>query len=571
MAWCIVLIKSERPKLNIENLSFKRSFQNGNVLVMENFDGRFLKDKIYIADKDKILIIDGVILNKNELLNEYKVDTFELWINKQFNESVMSIPHHMRGPFTGCAYDFSNKTFVAFANQTGDTAIFYYSGADFIIASSDYNTIHAFCNHNNIGLTFNEVAANHILSLGFVVEGNTFAKEIRRTEPGGLIYTIDNQNELHIKDYHRFDKNNILDIGIDEAIEQLDNEFTKAVRRCFDKDVEYGYSHLADMSAGLDCRMTTVVAKKLGYDNITNICYAKSGTDEYKYASAVATYLGNEFIFKQLDDLCFLFDLEEVVLKNYGLAIYTGITGGNKLLSDINFDKFGLEHTGQLGDVILSSYCKTPEDIIPTLEGQTYSDIVKPYLQHSETFRDKELLLMYYRGFLGVLSTHFTRRIYTEAVSPFVDVDFMQFCFNLPLTLRCAHVLYWKWLYKKYPDIAAMPSSTKDPRKVNNNMTFRKIVIKILGKNKRKVARLLIKVGAGKNIQSTNEMNPFYYWYYSSKKLRDFMDNYYATYIVKLDAYPKTQRDIKRLFNAERVDEKALALTVLAAYSVYFD
>ena len=139
-------------------------------------------------------------------------------------------------------------------------------------------------------------------------------------------------------------------MGMNEAIELIDQGFRKAVKRCFDKDTEYGYKyHLVDLSGGLDSRMTTWVAHDMGYRNIVNICYSQSTSLDCQYAKDVAHFLGNQFYVKYLDEASFVREVEEVTKKNFGMGYYAGITGGNQFLKFLNFRVLGLEHTGQLG------------------------------------------------------------------------------------------------------------------------------------------------------------------------------------------------------------------------------
>jgi len=513
------------------------------------------------------MILDGVLLNKKELLDNSSCDNLKEWVYQHVVRGEQ-IYTELRGPFDGCICDLENDILYAFGNQTGDTAVFYYSDDNCFAVSSDFNMVFDFCKKNNKILSFNKTAANHIISLGYVVEGNTFANEIHRVKPGNLVSVYG--NNVREESYYRIDNTHIQNISMEEAIEQLDKGFRKAVKRCFDKDLEYGYTHhLADMSGGLDSRMTTWVAKDMGYTDITNISYAKADSDEERCARNVTVELNNEFIFKQLDDLSFFYDIEDIINKNYGLALYSGITGGNRLLSDLNFDKFGLEHTGQLGDVIIGSYSKdlTHRDAInPT--AISYSDFVSPILCNSNDFNDHEMFAMYYRGFQGILSTHFIRSKYTLAVSPFIDVDFINLCFSFPLEYRINHNLYFKWLYKKYPEAASVPSTTVDPQKAKK--TWRDVGRKLVGKNKRAVVSFLKKHKLYFFIEDPNTMNPLDYWYYKNSKIRGFMNKYYEDHIALLDDYPDTQETVTKVFNAERANDKVLALTVLGVYAVYW-
>ncbi len=357
---------------------------------------------------------------------------------------------------------------------------------------------------------------------------------------------------------------------MDEAVEMLDVGFQKAVKRCFDKDIEYGYTHhLCDMSGGLDSRMTTWVARELGYTDITNISYAKANSDEEKCARSAATYLGNEFIFKQLDDLHFFYDIESIIKMNYGSAMYEGSTGANRLLSDLNFSKFGLEYTGQLGDVIIGSYCHDPTQNSIIAPGKiSSSDLILPIITCASQYGNHEMFAMYYRGFLGILSSHFIRRYYTEVVSPFIDPDFMQLCFSIPLQYRCNHKLYWAWLQKKYLAAASVMTTTHKPEK--QGVTIRDIGRKVVGPHKRTVIKVLRRMGMHSLISPVNSMNPMDYWYGTNIDLRNFIDKYFQEHIGNLSDYPTTMNAVQKLFNGERATDKLLALTVLGAYWTYF-
>lgn len=66
--------------------------------------------------------------------------------------------------------------------------------------------------------------------------------------------------------YHRFNSNkyNLYNIPEDEIIQESDDRFRNAIRHEYDKDREYGYKHLTDLSSGLDSRMAMWIEKKWG-------------------------------------------------------------------------------------------------------------------------------------------------------------------------------------------------------------------------------------------------------------------------------------------------------------------
>ena len=550
MAWTC------RIELNNEKLS--------NFNVSTHFSDRFSEDKVFIKNDADCIVIDGVILNKSELQSSYGLALPELAKNNLWGGTAQQFVNELRGPFTGLFLHTGNL--CAFGNQTGDASVFYYGDAATVIISSDFNEAVKECRNNNKTLTFNEVYANHILSFGYAVEGNTVIKEIKKVNPGCYI-TIE-RGKIVEKVYHRFETKK-REISIEQAVDELDVAFRKAVKRCFGKDLEYGYMHhLADMSGGFDSRMTSWVAHDMGYRDVTNITYSKSGSFEEIYGRQVAQALGNEFIFEYLDDVAFIFDLEKLVSMNFGLATYVGITGGQKILSGIDFAKFGLEHTGQLGDVVVGSFCKRPEDdSAKSIRNLQYGDWITPIVMCAEQFESQELFSLYYRGFSGTLMTHHIRRHYTEAVSPFIDVDFLQFCLSLPLEYRCGHKLYFKWLQEKYSDALLIPSTRKQP---GEKKLSKKDIYHMLPTWMRhaiiSVSKSLHIAGL---ISDKQGMNPMDYWYQNNAGMRSFINGYFSEHIAEMSSYPDVVTDLRKVFDQGRTMDKLLVLTVVAAFHLY--
>ena len=77
-----------------------------------------------------------------------------------------------------------------------------------------------------------------LLSYGFMIEDNTLSKKVKRLLPG---YFLEFRSEevLKVMKYHAID-NFPIKMSLNEYIENLDYYFKLAIKRQFDKDVEYG-------------------------------------------------------------------------------------------------------------------------------------------------------------------------------------------------------------------------------------------------------------------------------------------------------------------------------------------
>lgn len=524
-------------------------------------------DDTLFEDENYIVLIEGVILNLRDLKEEYHCEeSGELFV-RLYDREGHSFVSSLRGAFTGMVFDKRTEQIYAFGNQTGDTVVFCCDLKDFFMASNYLREGILSCmKEKSVSYSYDEMAAKYLLTYGFMIDDTTFIKEIKRIMPGYEVRYDGVNNLAECIPYHRFTNEKQLDITMEQAVELVDKGFRKAVQRCFNKDNEFLSAsgkewHLADMSGGLDSRMTSWVANKMGYQNIVNICYAQSGSVEEKIAGEVANYLGNDFYFKYLDVAKFIYEIDDLVGMNYGLAYYAGSTGAKDFLTLIN-QRDRLEHSGQLGDVVIGSFAQTQSDKVSQDSGR-YSHYLNYKFESSwytENIDNNEIFCMYTRGFLGALSSHLIRRNFNCTLSPFLDVDFLELCLSIPTQLRANHKLYFEWIRKCYPDALTI-KSTRD------RMT---VPVRIKNKLCREMRKLLFKVGFVQTSQSKNTMNPFDYWYHTDENIRSFVDRYFADNIERCRE-DEIYEDLKKLFAKGNVTEKLQVLTVLAVKKNYFD
>lgn len=523
-------------------------------------DGKFGGDQLFAAGDQGFLISDGVLLNLTELKAEYGTEDLSQVVRRGWEENDGAFFKRFAGPFCGCCYERESDTLTAYANQTGDTMVFTYCAEGCRMASNDLNMIEAVMEANGFPRTLDETAMLHLMSFGFMVEERTAFREIKRVFPGELVKLKGGERRRTV--YHRFSFHP-RELSFQEAVEQVDAGFKKAVRRCQEKDREYGArERLTDLSGGLDSRMTAWAAHELGYGPAVYISYSQSTSDEIRFASRVARELGGQLFFKQMDDANFLYEVDRLVNENYGLSVFFGITGGEQFLRTLNAERFGLEHTGQIGDAVVGTLVDravgTIQEAQHTLK---YSQTVSCSLPDGllEGYENFEAFAMYTRAFLGALSSHVIRRNYFYTVSPFMDPDFLSLCMSIPVEYRQEHKLYWAWLDAKYPEAAKLPSTRLRPE-----TPFAKRV-RLARKKLRRKLQLLRDPDA-----PPNHMNPTDYWYRTKPDLRQFMAEYYQENRPLLDRYPETAERVDRMYASPKSMDKLLAIDVLAVAKRYF-
>lgn len=522
---------------------------------------KFPKDKVFLEEETQISFLDGYVHNKDMVTRKADKSWQHSFAQAMRMDAVKCL-RALRGGF--CGYIFNKRTseLTVYTDQVSVKAVYYYANEDQWIVSNHIPYMIAVLKANKAAYHFNEMAAKYMLTYGYMLDDSTFVKEIHRLLPGQLVH-IEN-GQVKKENYYRIsDKEE--QMSEEEAVERIDEAFREAVRREFEKDREYGYRHLVDLSGGLDSRMVSWVAHDMGYTGQLNVTYCRSGYLDEKISGRIANYLGHEYLFKPLDDIKWMYDIDEIVSRNNGSALYIGITGGNRLLKTLNTSQFGIEHTGMIGDAVLSTFYYDKEFNYgsPQLGYHRYSERLSYDFSDdvTDSYACQEMFAIYTRGIMGAQSSYMIRQHYVETASPFMDVDFLNLVFSLPFEYRQGHHIYMKWMAEKYPQSTSFGWEKWGGIKPREDyIFFRKV----------KTTQRLLWQAACKalNRKNSDNMNPLDYWYQGDSGIQKYYREYYNRNRDRISG--ELGKDISRMFEEGNVEEKSMALTVLAAVKVYF-
>lgn len=532
---------------------------------------KFQQDKFIYEDDNMIFILDGIILNAHEICREQQTESFQNAIIVLYKKQQLTFLNNLRGSFSGAVYDKRNDLLALFTDQIGSKPVFYYSGKDCFIFGSEIRYVTDCLKCSGIVYDLNIESAYGLLTLGYTIEGRTMFTGIHQLKPGQTLFV--HNAKVHSETY--FILRNEPDFSLKEAdiIEQIDFLFRQAVTRAFDKDEEYGYKHLACLSAGLDSRMTNWVAHDLGFQNILNVSFSQSGYYDEQIPQLIAEKLQNDWIFKSLDNGNCLYLIDEIVRIASGTLFY-GSAHLRSVFNILNMNQYGIIHTGQLGDVVLGTFYSTL-DIHKKFTSSTsaYSLILQHRLPTKfihDIYANEEIYKFYTRGFYGVNQGLFVRQQKNETYSPFYDLDFMDFCLSIPVKYRFGHRIYDKWVLQKYPEAAEFLHNGK--RKIGNSngikLTYKERAFFLSELPRLITDKIKYKV-TGSPLAGKHHMNPLDYWYRTNIRLQTFLDNYYKENIERLSPYPQLQADCQKLYTGYSGIEKNAVLTLLAIMKNY--
>lgn len=525
---------------------------------------KFPLDEIFVSDGERLSFLDGYVYNKRDFISPEGYHDWQKSFVVSMEKDVAAHLQKLRGAFCGYSYEKETGNITIYTDQVSNKALYYYVEGDKWILSNYVDLIVRVLRANNIMCYFNPVAAQYMLTYGYMLDDSTFVTQIHRLLPGH--YGEISERGVRLFRYYEIP---CCEEEMSEAaaVERIDAAFRQAVLREFSKDKEYGYRHLVDLSGGLDSRMVTWVAHELGFQDQINIAYSRLDYLDHKISAQVAMALKHEYLYKPMDDLTWMYDVDEMTCKNNGAAVCLGLTGGNRLLRALDKDAFGIEHTGMVGDAIVSTFyedkglsCQSP-----VFGLNRYSDRLQYSFDEKilTQYKTQEIFALATRGLLGAQSSYIIRQNYFETGSPFLDVDFLAAVMAVPFEYRKQHHIYLEWIAAKYPGAASFVWEKWGVRPKESEIYKRKI--KTTG---RLAAGYLQKTF---HKPGRSSMNPMDYWYQNDANVRKYLETLYEERIGNPLLPEELRQDMKRIYAEGNFTEKQQVLTVLAAIHLYLD
>ena len=546
------LLDLESQELELKNASLR--FYSNN---------KFPGDKIFREDEDIAIGFDGYILNSVLLKKQTAAKDIFTLLKILFQTKGRDFLQDLRGSFTGFIYEKEKDIWHIFTDHLGTKPLFYIQENGFFCFSSSLQSICNVLNHLGKNLHLSELGAYLMLTFGFMLGETTLVEGIKKT-PAGTVLTFNGKNidsstyyRLDNTKYHREKKNNI--------IENLHSLFTEAIELEYEKDREYGYSHVATLSGGLDTRMNVSYAVKNGYRDIQTFCFSQSGYRDEVIARQIAQKLQLDFTFYSLDGGDYLTNIDEPVLSNDGLVFYAGASHELTAIKALDLNNRGMIHTGQIGDLILGSYLKgkqhyeVSDSIIKYSSNSTtlWDRIPQSYWQGlKEKYSNGELFAFYERCINGAYNGNFMGHQFTEVSSPFLHLDFFDYSMNIHPKHRYHRMIYIEWIAKQNRDMAKFKweSLNKRPTKMNIHLwQFNRLHNRITNLLLKNIGRL------------TYSMTPWEHWYQTNANLSELITQTYHEKIDLLKGKNQLKKDAENLFGSGNFLEKTQVLTLLKA------
>lgn len=556
------------PDNEYQEKCIKQSIHNHKYTIQRNTLNKYLDDKVFFEDEDVVLIIEGVILNKSELCQAYGCEDFTSTVLAMRKDKGEIFFNYLRGSFSGAVLDKIKDEWLVFTDHIGRSLYWFQNESGFIIGS-EIQYISRSMQTLGLRREMEKAAFEYMFVYGCMIDKRTQIKNVFRMMPGH--YVRFTKGTVEINRYHRMSNKPNTAISEDEAIETFDKLFLRAMQRIIDKDKEYGYQSIYDLSGGLDSRAICFAAKRLNAKEALTFSFGQSGSTDQIIAQEIAGYLGYTNIFYSIDNAAHLYDIDQIIRMNGGSCYYAGNGAYKRWLELLNTDRLGLLVNGVFGDIYEGAHLlgKTDDGYLPIIVNERrkcLSHLLDIKLDESCTdgFENIEIFLSYTRDMLGNMNTALTKQNVTEVISPFGDIDFLSFFYSLSRKMRIEGRIGIKWQKEKNPDAMRFIYATTGlvPDASSMRVTLHSLPFRV---KKRFMSYL------GFNVKNVQDMNPFDYWYSTNSDFYAFFHNYWN----ENNKYAKRDPEIfgyaEKLFKDGNMLEKIISLSALSILKQYVD
>ena len=523
---------------------------------------KFERDKICQEDDELLVALEGVLLNSRALQARHAASDLFQTVKRMYAAAGDEFFRDFRGEFSGLLYDKLARKWLAFTNHLGLKPVFFYACDEGLVCGTDLPVIAELLRRRAWGYSLDVEAAYFLLTYGYMLEDYTLLREVRKLRPGQ--YLKYEGGKLSLQQYHTFRQDAWINDSPGDSLERTEELFRQAISAEYDKDRECGYRHLAHLSGGLDSRMNVFAARELGYDGIVNMTFSQGDYLDDTVAKRIAADLGNEFLFYALDNGNFLrYTLDEAVMANGGSVLYSGAAHELRMYRSIGWDQFGIVHSGQFGDAVMGGFLRARGpatlSVDYAIDARLLLDRIAPTIKRIQSrYESAEAFKWLNRAVNGAVNGNLMANQYSEVLSPFVHLEFLEYCWGLPPARRVGEEHYLAWIETKHPragHYARTPSGLRPG--ASRSLIFWRWLID----------------GTRRRLWSARSkwsMHPFEYWYRTNPMLRNYVDNYLSDNLPVLADFRELQADCLKLSQEGNLVEKTQVMTLLGAMKLLF-
>jgi asparagine synthase (glutamine-hydrolysing) len=522
-------------------------------------------DSFVYESRGVSIILDGTITNLRELQKGSSGKGLPALIVELYEKHGPDFPNLLRGNFCGIVHDDSAKRTLAFTNHLGTRPLYYATDAKSgdMAFSTDFYSLSGLMGELKLSKAVEPSSAYALLSFGYMLDDRTLIQGAKRLRPGTSL-CIGRRGVFE----HRYFSysNQERDIGEREAVEKFYDLFMQAVKRGFEKDLEYGRKHICLLSGGLDSRMIAFAAARLGYSDTLTLTFGQSASLDDQIAKDISVDLGFDHLFMPLDGGNYLLDTKTPLRNNGGLIIYAGAAHAVRAYGRMDWQSLGLLHNGNLADISHGDYVDGNAHSAPSARMWAYSTRLLHRIEDETkavmaSYPNQEAFAVNTRGINGIMNGSYSALPYTETDEPFLDIDLVRFASSLPPRFKKGERLFLLMIGDRFPEALKYPWQRWNLRPTMRNYRIASgFAFKLFKRARMELQGLLSRKKAPRF-----DMNPMGYWMRANPALSAGLHARYETLARESDLPGELLDDCRSLASSGNPLELCQALTLLEA------
>lgn len=524
-------------------------------------------DNFYMKSDQFDFLFEGVLLNKQKLLNEFALKDFETLIRELYFHKKEQIINLFDGEFRGFIFDKEKKKFYVFTNVTSTQRVFYTKINEQVFIDTNLVRFNETLRNSGIVTQPDIESLYQLLCFSNLAERKTPIKNIQKLLDSHFL-------ELDCIDlvYREVEYFSLAEIPVftgtkDKAIDCIHEIFSDAVVMEYQKDTELGKDHLALLSGGLDSRVAMMYALKNNQKPGNALCFSQSGYYDHTISKKIAADYDIHYEFIPLDGGQFLKKIDELTEISEGMVFYTGGIHVSHAMENMEYENFALFHSGQIGDGVLGGFNTEPRRKKPTtfkiVEFPKFLPKVKDSLEDIlKNYETEELFLYrniaYNRTLLGAHVLQQKR----YQTSPFMAKEFLKLAISLPEEWKFNHRFYLEWINKH----------CKEATKYRWERTLMKpdahwktgFGDKVLKRSYNLLNNRILKS------PQNSSMYPYQFYFDNDLAIQKYYQQYFEDNLHRITDYKELSEDVSALFDSENFNSKTKAINILSIFKLYF-
>lgn len=523
-------------------------------------------DNIIVENSELELMIEGIILNKKQLLTDYALSDFSTLILEIYRHRKEKFVQQLEGEFRGYVWNKIENEIHIFTNPTATQRVFYLKREQSFWADSDLNRLVARLKSDGFSPTIDLQALYQLLCIGNMLEDQTPIVGVKKILDGHFISLDIDNCHLTKTEYFQPYSSEYFNGSKDKALQEMHRIFSNAVKMEYEKDAELNTKSLALLSGGLDSRLGLMYAVNLDFSPENVLCFSQSDYWDHKISEKIANDLNLHYEFVPLDKGSFLTKIDQLTRISEGCGLYTGGIHVQYALDRLRYQNFSIFHSGQIGDGILGGFNSEPirkkpsffkiiqnDTFLPKINGD-----IKRIMGNYET-EDAFLLrnIAYNRTVLGAQVLQ--QKAYQT--SPFMTKEMLTFALSLKEEWKFGHRFYLEWIAQFCPEA----TKYRWERTLLKPDAFWKTQLgdRFLKPIYKKVYDAWLKT------PQKASMYPYAYYFEQNADVQVYYQKYWAENLHHIDDYPELKMDVETLYASEQFYNKCKALNILSIFKLF--